>query len=366
MGANTSEEARRKEENEAKYHAWKLSRRVEHIPCDVQNWIPLLRELTFATELIHISQPEAEALVAAFRHWGQHARPLTPAEAARIAELQEKVAAAMRAVDASGLEGVFVRLGSRSAKDAATLEGDTERFRAELDKRRADAERDHPGDKLWRGNAEVLAVADATWRALRVTTPEAAMARLQHSERVFEDLLEALEAASRNSGVWQTTIAIRRWEPRLRHDREFRAFVWSGRLTAISQYNHLACFPGLWNERERLAAALTRFWQDSVAPKLSGHLDNYVVDLAVLSGTDGSSCEEIRVVEINPFRDSTGAALFDWSRDGDTILRHPPEPGALPELRVLAAPLKGIDVHMAELVSQLLAEDTKSDAPHEH
>ncbi len=45
-------------------------------------------------------------------------------------------------------------------------------------------------------------------------------------------------------------------------DYEFRAFVYDGRITAISQYDHYAHYPHLEAEKHVILAAINTMWQE--------------------------------------------------------------------------------------------------------
>lgn len=114
---------------------------------------------------------------------------------------------------------------------------------------------------------------------------------------------------------WTTQISIRKWETELDGEMEFRCFVYEGKLTAISQYNHYILVPSIRAHQDELFPLLVAFWETEVAPRLKEY-SNYIVDLAVI----GTRC---LVVELNPFAVTTGAALFSWKWDAD-LLHHGP------------------------------------------
>ena len=57
-------------------------------------------------------------------------------------------------------------------------------------------------------------------------------------------------------------IALRRWEPDVSLDHEFRCFVHDGRLTAASQYDHYCRYDHLASLAPTVRAACERLWRE--------------------------------------------------------------------------------------------------------
>jgi len=91
---------------------------------------------------------------------------------------------------------------------------------------------------------------------------------------------------------------------------EFRGFVYKKNLTAVSQYDSHCYFPELVKNKDTIAKNFVEFH------KSIKHLiepESYIVDFAILkNGT-------IKIVELNPFGEYTGSALFSWKEDIDII-----------------------------------------------
>ena len=56
-------------------------------------------------------------------------------------------------------------------------------------------------------------------------------------------------------------VVLRKWEPDLSLENEFRAFVYKGKLTAISQYDHYGVFPHLQPLKPIIEASIREQWQ---------------------------------------------------------------------------------------------------------
>lgn len=91
--------------------------------------------------------------------------------------------------------------------------------------------------------------------------------------------------------------------------------MYKGKLNAISQYDHYAIYPDLFPLKDMIKEKIFALWQD-VHPKVK--VESYVIDFAYLPKSD-----KVIVVEISPFLNCTGPAMFKWDKDGD-ILRNGP------------------------------------------
>lgn len=386
MASESAED--RQAQVDATYHKWKLQKRTAHLPYDNEAWVVPLAAHTFRTRFLELPMATAEAMVAHYRHTFTGRAAITAAQMRALFELQDNIDAVIAEVngslDAEAGAGAFVRLSSRSPKDACVL--DRAVYDAELETHQAVARRidatgsaasgdgdgdggsgagagagaaatDGGGDNSVdmaadddetpaMTNARMLAFSEASWRGLRVTTGVEAMAMLLSSERTYVDLLEALEA----SEVYSMRIVVREWMAPLRQDLEFRGFCHKGVLTSVSGYNHYVHLPHVEPHTEGLRRLIVRYWQDELRDRLADYgLESYVVDFAVVpeNGADttttigaaagdvlvgldvaGRWLERARVlvVELNPFDKETGPGLFSWKTEGH-ILRWKPDGG---------------------------------------
>ena len=199
-----------------------------------------------------------------------------------------------------------------------------------------------------------------------VTDAQQALRALLRSSRFNLDANRACEART------PFCLAVRRFEL-VEPETEFRVFVCDGRVTAVSQYFHRCFFPKLAAARRSVVRRLLAFFERVVAPVLpprdsdggevlvtgratldggsaafDGALDggsasgstraegkgieagrlktrSFVIDLVVPVGF-GDMQEPVKIIELNPFRESTSGCLFDWGQD-KTILRRDAEEG---------------------------------------
>jgi hypothetical protein len=238
--------------------------------------------------------------------------------------------------------------------------------------------------ELTAANREMRALSEASSNCWRVRNSDDAMSLILSSERVFVDLNEALICLASPPAApfatlaptslqpplssslspsppspnpsplppspspppssplppppteWTTRVSVRAWDERLQEAFEFRCFVHQGVLVAMSQYNHYCVYPEVLKVKEEVHALVTAFCTDEVLPRLSevpAFKEGYIVDVGVVfqssssaststiakpsSSSSSSSCV---VIELNPYKESTGAALFDWSRDSELLL----------------------------------------------
>lgn len=191
----------------------------------------------------------------------------------------------------------FVKMDSRSPKDV-TFVGElsaTERrvLNYELDGLRAsNFHATHSADQV--KNAQALAVLRACQASMMVTDGTAAIALLLSSARVATDLRKSLKFTKEGLGV-----VIREFQ-KISPEREFRAFVHAGKLTAMCQYFHFVCA----DIPSTIVDAARKFLEEEIIPLLP--VASCVVDVAVLA----NGC--LKVIELNPFHYTTGPCLFDW------------------------------------------------------
>jgi len=350
------------------YYRRRQTAKLEHLPFDVESWYPRLREHTFATWHVPLTPDEARAITNYYRRRfiatspeARSYRCLTVEYAQTLRALEARIDQLLREASAecaSASPSFFVRLSSRSPKDAppwppSRLSASLDAQLAAVDEREASlrsaarerllgqdaessAEALESAAQLAVDNARMIAVAHAQFDTLALSTAEEAMHRICTSERVFVDLLLALDNCELDDDQWSVNVIVRRWDDRVRDDYEFRGFVCRDRLVAISQYNHYCYYEQLQAEQARIRAAIETFWP-SVHPLVA--MNEYVMDFAVLRGSaDGKL--SVRIIELNPFATTTGGALFNWSRDHDLLYALDEERQL--EMRVLAAPHRSI------------------------
>ena len=238
----------------------------------------------------------------------------TAADRDVLRELEASLDREMQSLGSDDGAGFFVRMSNRSPKDGMPLDPSSLRTKLVSMLPESISTADDDAEALFRGasaNDAMTAYCGAQLHCLRVTSGREAMCLLLSSERVFVDLNQALECAKDANDVWQTSCILRKWDEGLRHDWEFRCFVYENVLTAVSQYNHYCTFPDVRAAAETgdgrtLRREIVAYWEtmrDDVVPA------SYVMDLC--KRCDGTWV----LIELNPFLTTTGACLFTWRAD---------------------------------------------------
>jgi len=185
------------------------------------------------------------------------------------------------------------------------------------------------GKKIER-NTLLGIVYDTHLKCLAVHSGKEAVELLSSSIRIWQDIIATLDGTI---GEFKLFVVLRKWMG-ISNSLEFRAFVYERKLTAISSYNRAVYWPQIQPHKEEIGKKLSKYWHEKILPKLSAHLQNFVIDFAFLNG----KLDDIIVVELNPFYDfegnATNAEMFDWQKD-EKILK-----GTAPfEFRIVESPM---------------------------
>jgi hypothetical protein len=280
--------------------------RTEFFASGVEQWLDLLGELTFPTTSVSLNREACQWLA---RNAGGGGGGVSNASLGSASKEESEVCRQelVRSIDAAlrqhGWENAFVKLSTRSPKDAhQILEKATCQFAAQR------------GETLL-VNERVALFSQLVQDNFAIGCGEDAVALLLGSDRVREDLEYALEAS--NYEELQMHIVLRRWDGAIPIEREFRGIVWNGELNAIGQYYHPLHFPQLDELQKEISADLCEVYEE-LRPRLSKNgFTHCIIDFAWLEP------QKVRVIEINPFDGvalgcfpgSTG--LFRWDDEKD-------------------------------------------------
>jgi hypothetical protein len=265
-------------------------------PLNIEYWYPILKDYTFHTVFLDITQPQASALMAKqdlkynpFIH-DQHLETV----AQNINDLVSNT-------HPSGHNGLFVRLSTRSPKDASLKNTSTveQLLRRQIKK-----------NKYANENQQTRMLVHAFHKALRVQNGTQAVGIITCSKRSYHDLLIRILQTDKNE-EFNMKLAIRDWV-KIKPGMEFRGFCTNGQLNALSVY-FVACYnEEIKKNKDKLLAQMQTLFQE-VAPLLT-HIPEYVIDFALQA--DG----KMAIVELNHFAKTTGAGLFNWKTD-EALLR---------------------------------------------
>lgn len=230
-------------------------------PTYLENWPDTLRALTVDQVDLPLTRDEAlrlgsniQELFEMFEQWVAPGQP--------VADILARLEAAV----ATFPKGAFIRLGSRSPKDAYLVHA--------------------KGNRAFTGQAALDLLTDC-------------------SERIADDLLLALTNDYEPHVFARRFVEIPAWA-------EFRCFMQAGELVGISQYDYRVLHPEVATQAGEIEAAVKTFF-----PRFrdAAHLDDAVFDVFLEDG-------QAHLLEVNPFFSFTDPCLYDWAEGFDGRFRY--------------------------------------------
>jgi len=212
-----------------------------------------------------------------------------------------------KVVKAEGKDGVFVKLSSRSPKDAViTSEKTVKIFRQLLEEYK---EKNGSIDD----NAKLICINKAHILALQMFDAKEILSIFLSSDRVYEDLRLAMDYKDQ----WSQKFVIRQWIP-IPVEYEYRGFVFEGKFNCLSQYYHYTYFPHLVKEKDVIEKKIKTFW-NQMKDQVPLQPKTYVIDFAVDLKND-----RVYLIELNPFGDyegmGTSCAMYDKVKEQDRAI----------------------------------------------
>lgn len=285
----------------------KLSKKAVHLPFDFDQWYDQLKAHTFKSSILTVDPDTANAMVHFYQTRFLEKDSLTDHDIELLNTLKNQIAAEMTTLMQESSSGIFVRMSDRSPKDGTPLRLTGPSL---LDTYRSILK----NDAGLNANEQMVAMTDAQMKFLLCLDSDQVMNLLLSSERVYSDLLLALDChAADPNDYWNTSVILREWQPALRQDMEFRVFVANGKVSAISQYNNYCQFDSLTSlSKEELQNLSDRIidYVSHLHPIIDKN--SYILDIAVIN-------ENIAVIELNPFDNTTGSCLYSWKTDHDLL-----------------------------------------------
>lgn len=286
---------------------------------NIEHWLPLLGDCTFATEFVPLTVDDARLLRDACERFAKQHKSSSATDDHRLAAFADRLAPTLARMMADNADrGAFVKLSSRSAKDAPGLANSLDlRFR----ERCAALALDNSDDDNSAMNSRLQLLFEIATDFMRMRTPQQIVDAFVCSDRVLQDMIVALERLDR----FHENVVVRRWVD-IAVDMEFRGFVHGGKLTALSQYFHLVFSQRLVTLKHEILQMIVSALETHIHSRLSGRFSSYVIDFALTGGRfafDANAAtepERVWVIELNPFDNCTDGALFSWRNDA-TILR---------------------------------------------
>lgn len=160
---------------------------------------------------------------------------------------------------------------------------------------------------------------DAQWilsesKLLKCTTVADVFLVLKSSQFIVHDLENAYANVMDNGEKVKPVLVCRKWYD-LEQSMEFRCFVKSGNLVAISQRNTLQYFEFLKNERYSFIETLLKeFWNEYIRDIFP--LSNYTVDLYIQRNKADLKKSRVFIVDFNVYAEPTNPLLFEsWDNN---------------------------------------------------
>jgi hypothetical protein len=248
------------------------------LDCNVENWYSRLKECTFESRFCEIEFEEAQLFIRIYETCFLKPEMAAAFESNWKEKLQENDLAMLLKLE-KRLELVvhdflmdrpfFIKTSCRSAKDSPLVSENFKKIYAKF------LNQDSTTDDE---NFKITCLLRAAFESLKVDNAQQAIEMLVKSERIYQDMLLAVEVKDR----FKESLIIREFVD-IDVDMEFRGFVFDGKLTALSQYNYLIYSKRLAENKSLIEKKILEYFYDKVAPKLEGFLKNYVIDFALIS-----------------------------------------------------------------------------------
>ncbi len=235
-------------------------------PTYIEQWPNVLCSLSIAQVDVPLTVEEAKAVGSNIMEFGEEFGPRQS-----ITAIESRVNEAVGKFP----NGAFIRLGSRSPKDAW---------------HREDLMRVVPVDQITLKNSPLRFM-------------------LACSERMYEDLSLAIQ------NDYQPHIFVRQWM-QIEKWQEFRCFMRDRKLVGISQYYYMdGRFKEICDEAECIQWAITSWFESQFRDAC--HLNDVVFDVIVSMRGQGTVREwGVRLLEINPHFEMTDPCMFNWKNNG--------------------------------------------------
>lgn len=317
-----------------------------------------IQHLSFGSVFLPMKKETAKAIIASNTAYVKNPTKATSLGCVRSSPALRALSEAIDGVRSSKKwPGIFIRLSSRSPKDAALSEF---RFRREFDAQLKYVVQTHKADGVSETesppyNQRLQALYRASTYCLRSPSGEHAVSLLVESQRIQEDLVQFVKAS--DGGTFNVVVReFRTFDPEM----ELRAFVHEDKLTALTQYNNLCYFPRFARNADAICE-LVKAQFPTISRSVP--LKSYVLDLVLCpavkpeakdtdikragaaeqadtdpsarggdskrneavvvgkspesSSSDYLSGLELKVIEVNPLAEFAGSGLFSWERPAD-------------------------------------------------
>jgi hypothetical protein len=253
----------------------------EVLNCNFEKWFDLLKECTFETKFSPITYEDACLFVRIYETFFKD-KDLLSLESIKWKEnlneqdkinlnairyrLENEMSAFLKADNC-----VFIKTSSRSAKDSPLA---TNMFKNLYSNYLSSSE-----DPI-NENIQITCLLKAAFDCLKITNVDEAIEMIVKSERIYQDMLLAIENPSR----FKENFVVRKFYD-IDVDMEFRGFVYDMKLNALSQYNYLIWSKRLVENKDLIQRLIIDYFNNKVLPILreAQFEKNFIIDFAVFS-----------------------------------------------------------------------------------
>eukprot|EP01100_Stratorugosa_tubuloviscum_P012381 TRINITY_DN5858_c3_g1_i1.p1 TRINITY_DN5858_c3_g1~~TRINITY_DN5858_c3_g1_i1.p1 ORF type:complete len:396 (+),score=173.83 TRINITY_DN5858_c3_g1_i1:50-1189(+) len=233
-----------------------------------------------------------------------------------------------------GIDQFFVRLSSRSPKDAAlTKLNFTQLIEQEFNliQRREQLLLNLSSSSSIEAivaestvkNKKLHALYRASIAALSVEKAIDSIKLLIESARIQGDLEKAIEDMQLKGTTFN--LVVREFH-QFDAEMEFRGFVYGRKLTALTQYNEFVYFPSIVLNKLNIQNLIINCFEQQILPLVK--LDNCTIDFVLIPIDKRAATSEqlelinlkLYVVELNPFAEFAGSGLFSWITEMDLLM----------------------------------------------
>eukprot|EP01083_Nonionella_stella_P086535 240474_1 len=296
---------------------------------DFMRWYDVIQEFTFPSVDIPIDLDEAKALVRLYHHRVNRNKPLTTQQHDTLTKFKDKIQNYLEHKISFNIHnGFFVRLSSRSPKDATMFEPYLNQTKQTMYKILQQKIKDGEENDY---NTQTVAFFQACVNEMRVYSMDDIINLLCNSERVLVDLNTWIIGYN-DDNVFDMKLVVREWNDII-IGSEYRAFVSAnGNLNALCQYYNFLYFPFVAANKQLISEKIRDFYNDKLRQRLMDHSELLpcVIDFVLLGQYSDLEESKVFVVELNMFHDydqkvkiSSGSEMFDWTKDKNVLLNGP-------------------------------------------
>lgn len=224
----------------------------------VESWYPIISDLTFKTWIFNFTLDEGILLHRVLKHTVQN-KPLTDSDQALYDSFLSKVSDFFENVkkESPPNSGYFLRLGSRSFKDAVLYSKSSLKRMTDLlynvyqeDYNRLQFTTKEEKISWVNSKSEMIDlfyITECDIKALKCHTISDMFDLFTNSERIFIDITR-----EEKQETPKFSLNFRLWDDRLSYQMEFRGFVYHHKFCALTQYDDRLYYPQVYENKDKI------------------------------------------------------------------------------------------------------------------